>query len=120
MFSTVITQIINIYIIVSIFIIFIMKKKYYEYKRHEEEKEEKEEREELEYKFQFYSDKIFYLTVFKILYKNGLIKDFIDIEKMMEDAFVLYHEDSMFRNQCYKYGIRRRFVEYMEENKKNK
>ena len=117
MFLTVITQIINIYIIVSIFIIFIMKKKYYEYKRHEEEKEE---REELEYKFQFYSDKIFYLTVFKILYKNGLIKDFIDIEKMMEDAFVLYHEDSMFRNQCYKYGIRRRFIEYMEENKKNK
>ena len=117
MFSTVITQIINIYIIVSIFIIFIMKKKYYEYKRYEEEKEE---REELEYKFQFYSDKIFYLTVFKILYKNGLIKDFIDIEKTMEDAFVLYHEDSMFRNQCYKYGIRRRFVEYMEENKKNK
>ena len=117
MFLTVITQIINIYIIVSIFIIFIMKKKYYEYKRHEEEKEELEE---LEYKFQFYSDKIFYLTVFKILYKNGLIKDFIDIEKMMEDAFVLYHEDSMFRNQCYKYGIRRRFVEYMEENKKNK
>lgn len=117
MFLTVITQIINIYIIVSIFIIFIMKKKYYEYKRHEEEREE---REELEYKFQFYSDKIFYLTVFKILYKNGLIKDFIDIEKMMEDAFVLYHEDSMFRNQCYKYGIRRRFVEYMEENKKNK
>ena len=117
MFLTVITQIINIYIIVSIFIIFIMKKKYYEYKRHEEEREELEE---LEYKFQFYSDKIFYLTVFKILYKNGLIKDFIDIEKMMEDAFVLYHEDSMFRNQCYKYGIRRRFVEYMEENKKNK
>ena len=117
MFLTVITQIINIYIIVSFFIIFIMKKKYYEYKRHEEEREE---REELEYKFQFYSDKIFYLTVFKILYKNGLIKDFIDIEKMMEDAFVLYHEDSMFRNQCYKYGIRRRFVEYMEENKKNK
>ena len=117
MFLTVIKQIINIYIIVSFFIIFIMKKKYYEYKRHEEEREE---REELEYKFQFYSDKIFYLTVFKILYKNGLIKDFIDIEKMMEDAFVLYHEDSMFRNQCYKYGIRRRFVEYMEENKKNK
>ena len=117
MFLTVITQIINIYIIVSFFIIFIMKKKYYEYKRHEEEREE---REELEYKFQFYSDKIFYLTVFKILYKNGLIKDFIDIEKMMEDAYVLYHEDSMFRNQCYKYGIRRRFVEYMEENKKNK
>ena len=117
MFSTLITQIIHIYIIVSIFIIFIMKKKYYEYKRHEEEREE---REELEYKFQFYSDKIFYLTVFKILYKNGLIKDFIDIEKMMEDAFVLYHEDSIFRNQCYKYGIRRRFVEYMEENKKNK
>ena len=112
-----ITQIIHIYIIVSIFIIFIIKKKYYERKRHEQEKEE---REELEYKFQFYSDKIFYLTVFKILYKNGLIKDFIDIEKMMEDAFVLYHEDSMFRNQCYKYGIRRRFIEYMEENKKNK
>ena len=117
MFSTAITQILNIYIIASIFIIFIIKKKYYERKRHEEEKEE---REELEYKFQFYSDKIFYLTVFKILYKNGLIKDFINIEKMMEDAFVLYHEDSMFRNQCYKYGIRRRFVEYMEENKKNK
>ena len=81
MFLTVITQIINIYIIVSIFIIFIMKKKYYEYKRHEEEREE---REELEYKFQFYSDKIFYLTVFKILYKNGLIKDFIDILPVMK------------------------------------
>jgi hypothetical protein len=74
----------------------------------------------MEYKFQFYSDKIFYLTVFKILFKNDLLKPFVDIDKMMEDAFELYESnDCLFRDECYKHGIRRRFIEFMKENKKN-
>ena len=84
MLSSIVTQIIHIYIIVTVFIILFIKKKYYEYKKEEEEKENIAE---LEYKFQFYSDKIFYLTVFKILFKNKMLTNFVDFDKMMEDAF---------------------------------
>lgn len=117
MLSSIVIQFIHIYIIVTVFIILFIKKQYYEYKKEEEEKENIAE---LEYKFQFYSDKIFYLTVFKILFKHKLLTNFVDFDKMMEDAFILYDEDHVFRNECYKHGIRRRFIDYMEENKKTK
>jgi hypothetical protein len=106
------------FIVSTIFIIFIIKKKYYEYIKKEEEKERISD---LEYKFQFYSDNIFYMTVIKILIKIGFLKNFVNIDKMMEDAFELYDaEDSVFRDECYKHGIRRRFIDYMEENNKKK
>ena len=121
MLSSMVTKFINIYIIVTVFIILFIKKKYYEYKKEEEEQEQEEERIfDLEYKFQFYSDKIFYLTVFKILFKNKMLTNFVEFDKMMEEAFILYNEDHVFRNECYKHGIRRRFLEYMEENKKTR
>uniref|UniRef100_A0A6C0IHE5 Uncharacterized protein n=1 Tax=viral metagenome TaxID=1070528 RepID=A0A6C0IHE5_9ZZZZ len=111
-----ISVIILAFIVSTIFIIFIIKKKYYEYIKKEEEKERISD---LEYKFQFYSDNIFYMTVIKILIKIGFLKNFVNIDKMMEDAFELYYaEDSVFRDECYKNGIRRRFIDYMEENKK--
>jgi hypothetical protein len=116
MLSSIVTQFIHIYIIVTVFIILFIKKQYYEYKKEEEE----ENIAELEYKFQFYSDNIFYLTVFKILFKNKMLTKFVDFDKMMEEAFILYDEDRVFRNECYKHGIRRRFIDYMEENKKTK
>ena len=104
------------FIVYTIFIIFIIKRKYYEYIK---KAEEKEHISDLEYKFQFYSDNIFYMTVIKILIKIGFLKNFVNIDKMMEDAFELYDaEDSVFRDECYKHGIRRRFIDYMEENKK--
>ena len=117
MLSSMVTKFINIYIIVTVFIILFIKKKYYEYKKEEEEEERIFD---LEYKFQFYSDKIFYLTVFKILFKNKMLTNFVEFDKMMEEAFILYDEDHVFRNECYKHGIRRRFLEYMEENKKTR
>jgi hypothetical protein len=113
-----ISVIILAFIVSTIFIIFIIKKKYYEYIKKEEEKEHIAD---LEYKFQFYSVNIFYMTVIKILIKHGFLKNFVNIDKMMEDAFELYDaEDSVFRDECYKHGIRRRFIDYMEENNKNK
>ena len=117
MLSSIVTQFIHIYIIVTVFIILFIKKKYYEYKKEEEEKENISE---LEYKFQFYSDSIFYLTVFKILFKNKMLTKFVDFDKMMEEALIVYDEDRLFRNECYKHGIRPRFLDYMEENKKTK
>ena len=116
MLSSIVTQFIHIYIIVTVFIILFIKKKYYEYKKEEEE----ENIAELEYKFQFYSDTIFYLTVFKILFKNKMLINFVDFDKMMEEAIILYDEDRLFHNECYKHGIRRRFIDYMKENKKIK
>ena len=120
-----ITQGINI---IRLIIIFIIAKKYYKYKcdkNKEKEEEEKEEEEyrilELEIKFKFYSDDtIFYLTVCKILITNNLLDEYINLDKMMDDSIELYNNNnSNFCNECYKHGIKPRFLEYIKNNKKN-
>ena len=109
---------------VKLLIIFIIAKKYYEYNKENEakalEKEENRRIKDLEFRFKIHSDYVFYITVFKILVKNHLITEFINLDKMMEDTFILYHDDDCeFRDECYTHGIRPRFLEYMKKNKKN-
>jgi len=112
--------------IIRLFIIFIIAKKYYTYKCDKNKKKEEEEKEEEEYrileleiKFKFYSDTIFYLTVSKILITNNLLDEYVNLDKMMDDSIELYNNNSNFCNECYKHGIKPRFLEYMKNYKKN-
>jgi hypothetical protein len=70
----------------------------------------------LEENFLVHSDRVFYMTVFKIMAVNNLLIRFKDMETLMEDACDLYMTNGLFQDECYKHGIKPRFLEYMKKS----
>ena len=98
-----------VYVVVSIASLYVIVYVNYIYTCYMEHKKIKK----LEDDFKLHSDNILCLTVCKIIIDNNLIHAFVSLDKMMEKAVIMYKENQLFRIECYKNGIKPRFLEYM-------
>jgi hypothetical protein len=74
---------------------------------------------ELENKTQMYSEHTFKLIVFEILMKNKILIKYESIDEMMIDAIKLYKTNNNFKIDCYRFGIKPRFVNFIQNYENN-
>jgi hypothetical protein len=73
----------------------------------------------LENEAKLYSDHLFKLIVFEILMKNKILIKYESIDEMMIDAMKLYKTNNNFKIDCYRFGIKPRFVNFIKNHEGN-
>ena len=73
----------------------------------------------LENETQMHSDHLFKLIVFEILMKNKILIKYESIDEMMIDAIKIYKTNENFKIDCYRFGIKPRFINFIRNYENN-